>query len=262
MEIKHTNIEIRDIGVEVIPDWATGLPIAVPPSVPVTTQLGIPIVDLPGCVEAHETNNPKNDNLTIDDKRGSLTYCDAGLPSFNPIDYTPNQDLNETPSKVETRQPPAEPEPKPVDTNRPITITPPKTAKVECPNAKQKQEQPVGTVFDNGRKVVVRYELKGNVCTRVVEDVPIPAQIINAIPPAGTVTTTASIALVATTSALVAKPFADILLKVIKPTIKKVVKKIAAIRGKETKVQSKGERIAEQRERNEAIKSLRRVLKR
>ena len=84
---------------------------------------------------------------------------------------------------------------------------------------------------------------------------------MNAIPPAGIITTTASIALVATTSALLAKPFVDILLKVIKPTIKKVVKKIAAIRGKQSKVQSKGERIAEQRDRNEAIKSIRRVLK-
>ena len=259
MEIKPIKIEIREIGVEVIHDWATGLPISVPPSVPVTTQLGVPIVDLPGCVEAHETNNPKNDNVTIDDKRGTLTYCDGGMPNFNPIDYTPNQDLNESPANVETRQPPAEPKLELVDTNK--LITPPIIEKVECPNAKQLQEQPVGTVFDNGRKIVIKYELKDNICTRVVEDIPIPDQIINAIPPAGTVTTTASIALVATTSALVAKPFADILIRIIKPAIRKVVKKIAFIRGKKNKVQSKSERIAEQRDRNEAIKSIRRVLK-
>ena len=154
------------------------------------------------------------------------------------------EDKPKTDTKTETPPPP-----------------PPPPPKVECPNAKQKLEQPVGTVFDNGRQVIVGYKLENNICVRLTENVPIPAQIVNAIPPAGTITTTASIALVATTSALVAKPFADILLKVVKPTIKKVVKKIAAIRGKKPKVQSRGERIAEQRDRNEAIKSIRRVLK-
>ena len=73
--------------------------------------------------------------------------------------------------------------------------------------------------------------------------------------------TTGSIALVATSSALLAKPFADILLKVVKPTVKKVVKKVAAIRGKKPKVLSLSERIVEQRVRNTAIKQLRQALK-
>ena len=95
----------------------------------------------------------------------------------------------------------------------------------------------------------------------MVEDVPIQAQIVNAIPPAGVITTTASIAVVATTSALLAKPFADILLKVIKPTIKKVMKKIATIRKKPIKVLSIKERREEQRQRNLAIRTLRQALK-
>ena len=73
------------------------------------------------------------------------------------------------------------------------------------------------------------------------------------ITPTGTVITTGGIAVVATTSALLAKPFADILLKVIKPTVKKVLKKVAQIRGKKPKVESVRERRAEQRQRNEAI---------
>ena len=55
----------------------------------------------------------------------------------------------------------------------------------------------------------------------------IPDQIVKAIPSAGSITTTASIAVVATTSALLAKPLADLVLKAVKPTIKKVIKKIA-----------------------------------
>ena len=92
-----------------------------------------------------------------------------------------------------------------------------------------------------------------------MRDVPIIEQAINGLPPTGTVITTGGIAVVATTSALLAKPFADILLKVIKPTVKKVLKKIAQIRGKKPKVESVRERRAEQRLRNEAIAKLRSV---
>ena len=73
--------------------------------------------------------------------------------------------------------------------------------------------------------------------------------------------TTGGIAVVATSSALLAKPLADILLKVIKPTVKKVMKKIATIRGKKIPVLSVAERREEQRERNLAIRTLKRTLK-
>ena len=96
----------------------------------------------------------------------------------------------------------------------------------------------------------------GKECIPVKEDVKIPDQIIQAIPSAGAITTTGSIAVVATTSALLAKPLADLLLKVVKPTVKKVIKKIAAIRGKSVKVESLKERRGQQRQRNKAIRIL------
>ena len=52
------------------------------------------------------------------------------------------------------------------------------------------------------------------------------------MPPANVVTTTASIAAVATASALFAKPLADLLLKVVKPAIKKVMTKVQTMLGK------------------------------
>ena len=67
----------------------------------------------------------------------------------------------------------------------------------------------------------------------VKRDIDIPTQIIENIPSAGAVTATYSIAVVATTSALLAKPLADLLLKVVKPTVKKVLKKVAVLTGKE-----------------------------
>jgi len=91
--------------------------------------------------------------------------------------------------------------------------------------------------------------------------VPLPEQIVAGLPAAGTVVTTSSIAVVATASALMAKPLADILLKVIKPTVKKIMKKIAAIRGKSVPVLSVRDRQDLQRERTQAIRALRSVLK-
>ena len=72
-------------------------------------------------------------------------------------------------------------------------------------------------------------------------------------------TATVAVAVTATTSALLAKPLADLLLRVVKPVTKKVLKKIATLRGKKIPVQSASERIAEQRQRNHAVKSLRSV---
>ena len=72
---------------------------------------------------------------------------------------------------------------------------------------------------------------------------------------------TGGIAVVATASALAAKPLADILLKLVRPTVKKVMKKIAKIRGKEPEVLSVRDRQDLQRERTEAIRALKKVLK-
>ena len=101
----------------------------------------------------------------------------------------------------------------------------------------------------------------GNECIQITEKVPLPTQIIAGLPSPGTVMTTGGIAVVATASALMAKPLADILLKVVKPTVKKVMKKIAAIRGKSVAVLSVKERQDLQRERTQAIRALRSALK-
>ena len=52
------------------------------------------------------------------------------------------------------------------------------------------------------------------------------------LPSAQIVVTTATIASVAASSALLAKPLADLLLKVVKPAVKKVIGKVNAILGK------------------------------
>jgi len=90
---------------------------------------------------------------------------------------------------------------------------------------------------------------------------PFLEKAIDGLPPVEAVVTTTTIALVAATAALVAKPFSDLILKLIKPTVKKVVKKVSQARGKPVKVDSVWERRLAQRDRNRAIRALRRALK-
>ena len=40
----------------------------------------------PGCVEAHKDSD-KNQNLKAEDPESTVTYCDAGTPTYYPIDY-------------------------------------------------------------------------------------------------------------------------------------------------------------------------------
>ena len=261
-EIQLGNI---DIGVNQVsnliindtPDWLKTPPAAMPIYPPVTTQVGVPIVNIPGCVESHRDSS-ENQTLKEEDKDGVRTFCDAGTPSFNPIDYDPNrlEVTTKSPPPPPYKAPEAKPPPSPEAPAPPKTDTP----LAECPSRAQELKNPVGKILE-GNKKIVRYETVGKECLPVFENLNIPDQIVQNIPSAGMITVTASIAVVATTSALLAKPLADLLLKVVKPVTKKVVKKIAALRGKKPPVLSAAERKAEQRDRNRAIKVLRSALK-
>jgi hypothetical protein len=250
-------IQIRNLNIPQISDWLNLYPQAVPPIVPVTQNIGTPIVNLPGCVESHPDAG-KSKTLAQDDSNGTMTYCDGTIPSFNPIDYSPEDmtiERSVPPPKVEAPEAPELPK------TPEVPNTQPSTAKVDCPTPSQQAKEPVGTMVRGFRKKVIGYDLIGNECIQRTEKVPLPTQIIAGLPSPGTVMTTGGIAVVATGSALMAKPLADILLKAVKPTVKKVMKKIAAIRGKEEVFLSVAERRAEQRERNQAIKELRSALK-
>ena len=102
----------------------------------------------------------------------------------------------------------------------------------------------------------------GNECVQITEAVPLPQQIVAGLPSGGQVVQVGGVAVIATASALLAKPLADILLKAVKPTVKKVMKKIATIRKKPIPVLSSGERRAEQRQMNHAVRELRSVFPR
>ena len=244
-------INVDQVGIPDIPKWLTSSPPqAIPIYPPVTQQIGVPIIDIPGCVEAHEQDDGKNKNLTGDDPKGVKVYCDGQVPSFNPIDY----DRNKLKYEYEAPIPPVKP-PETSKTETPKTETPPPPGpKVECPTEAQRLKEPVNHI--KGNKIVTGYRLVGKECIQITENLSLPAQIVGNLPNAGAVTATASIAVVATTSALLAKPLADLLLKAVKPAVKKVLKKIAAIRGKTAPVESVKERQDQQRIRSHAIRKL------
>ena len=246
-DIDIRDVEVRDINV---PSWMTNQP-RIPSAPPVTVQVGVPVIDVPGCVEAHIDNKKgTNDKLVEDDSDGARVFCDGNMPSFNPIQYEPENMVIERSAPVPKVNPPEVPAPEiPKDT------APPKVEKeeVECPPPNAPR---IGDVAQNQKERVSGYELQNGICVTLYEDIPWTAQYL---PAPQVAATTAGIAVVATSSALLAKPLADLLLKVFKPVIKKVITKISKIRGKKVKIDSLKERRDLQRERSRAIRTLRRM---
>jgi len=268
--IESTDTNVRPIGVNQIADariFESNVPTVIPPTVPVTEIIGSPIVNMPGCVKVHKENvkNPKNRNkmLVDDDPKGNTVLCDAGAPYYNPAEYdyrgltwqTLNTDSDETPEGIDTGDPPA-PE---IPDAPSAPETPGNTAEgpVECPPPNARR---IGDLNQAGTEKVTGYKLTpdGKICETQWEEISFTEQYLPSVP---IVTTTATIAVVATSSALLAKPLADLLLKVIKPVVKKVLAKVDKIRGKKEKVLSRQERLLAQRDRNRAIMELRKALK-
>jgi len=266
--IQSTDTNINPIGVSEIADariFDGGVPSVIPPTVPVTEVIGIPIVNMPGCVKVHKENvkqRSRNKMLVDDDPKGNTVLCDAGAPYYQPADYdyrglswqTVYSDSEDAPEGIDTGEPPA---PEIPDAPSPPN-TPGETAgKVECPPPNARR---IGDLNQAGTEKVVGYKLTpdGKICETQWEVIGFAEQYLPSIP---VVSTTATIALVATSSALLAKPLADLLLKVVKPVIKKVVTKVKTILGKKEPVLSVRERKEAQRDRNQAIQTLKKAVK-
>ena len=235
--VRNTYVaDIRNVNIRDTRSWLMNPPQAVPIDVPVTVNAGTPIVNMPGCVTVHKENAKKdpssNKNLVNDDPKGQTTLCDAGMPYYQPPDYdyrelfwqTVYQDQEDVDEGVDTDTD--------VDTDFETPGTPeiPKTSdgEVECPPPNARR---IGDRNQKGDEQVKEYKLTpdGKICETIWEPVPAVEQFL---PSAGVVTTTATIATVATASALFAKPLADLILKAVKPVIKKVIGKIQKMMGK------------------------------
>jgi len=267
--IQSTNTIIRPIGVGRIADarvFEIGAPTVIPPVVPVTEVIGTPIVNMPGCVKVHKENvkqRSKNKMLVDDDPKGNTVLCDAGAPYYDPVEYDSrelmwrdlNPESNETPEGIDTGEPPAPKIPDAPPT--PDTNVGGAEGPVECPPPNARR---IGDLNQAGTEKVTGYKLTpdGKICETQWETLSFTEQYLPSIP---IVSTTATIAVVATSSALLAKPLADLLLKVVKPAVKKVVAKVKKLLGKKEKILSLRERQLAQRDRNQAIQALKKAVK-
>ena len=221
-EIRLKGGEIDIIKIPFTPDYLLDPPQAIPIYPPVTSDIGVPIVDMPGCVEAHEVD--ENNMLEGDDPKGVKVYCDGQQPSFNPIEYN-KDDLDFTYEADVPVIPPA-PTPEVETPEIPPTKVP---DEIECPTEAQELKEPIGTLVEGGTEKIIEYRLVGQECISITEEITFVDQIVKGIPSANQVTTTAGIAIVATAAAT-ATP---ILLKVVKPIIKQIFKRVQKLLGKE-----------------------------
>ena len=226
--------QIPDVQNVYIPRWMTTQPTVDYLLPPIVINIGNPIVDMPGCVQAHKDNKQHKTGIPIDkdlvknDSKNAMTLCpDGSYPSYSAMNYEPEQLV----MTYEQKAPPVAPPPEP-DIDTPETPSIPKTDKeVECPGA---QSLRIGAVGPSEKEKVVGHELKENaqgviVCVEIYEDIGIVEAYL---PSAAVATTTASIAAVAGASALLAKPLADLLLRVFKPAIKQIITKVNKALGK------------------------------
>ena len=217
------------------------------PRLPHGVSMALPRVDMPGCVEAH-VDSELQTGLTTNDPDRVAIYCDAGMPSFNAMSYEPHKlqpvFKGSLPKFANTE---AETPDEPEAPFLPIPKQPIHTANTSKAETSSKPQCEEGELLRNGQ------------CIEVVEpEAPVIAQVAEQyLPPLEAVTTTATIATVATVSALIAKPVADFLLKLIKPMIKKIIGKIKKAMGKQTPVRSVRQRRLAQRSRNRVLRQAR-----
>ena len=213
-KIDVPNITIPQFGTNEV--WLNGVPF-VPSNHPsVTTQIGFPIVEIPGCVKMHQDNKdhvtrmPFDHDLVNQDEDGVTTLCPHGeYPSYDAMDYQPEQLI----ITRETPPPPVEPPPTPPEFT-PDAIPETKDEDVACPGPGQLR---VGDVTQSGDERVTGHELSedGKTCVTLYEAT---TAVEKFIPSVNQATNTLAIAVIATAGAT-ATP---IILRIVRPILKKL----------------------------------------
>ena len=232
-KIDIPNITIPQFGTNEV--WLNGVPF-VPSNHPsVTTQIGFPIVEMPGCVKMHKDNQdhvtrmPFDHDLVNQDEKGSTTLCPHGeYPTYDAMDYQPEQLI----ITREVPPPPVEPPPTPPEF-KPDAIPEAKQENIACPGPGQLR---VGDVTQSGDERVIGHELSedGKTCVTLYEDT---TTVEKFLPSVNQTTTTVAIAVVATAGAA-ATP---LLLRIFKPVITKLWKTLQKKLGKKIEPPTRAE---------------------
>ena len=237
MTIPRINVKEVDIPNIYLPDWMSRQPNVEHLVPPVVLNIGNPIVDMPGCVKMHRDNQYHNNGLPIDrnlvenDSDRAMIVCDAEVPSYDAMNYEPEQLI----ITRETPPPPVEPPPDVEPPEVPPTGDLGKKEDVPCPGPGNLR---VGDLTQSGDEKVIGHELSpdGKTCVTLYEATSVTDKYL---PTPNQVTTTVAIAVVATAGAA-ATP---LLLRVVKPIIKKLTTTIQKKLGKHREL-SKSEIVA------------------
>ena len=236
-QINVPNIVIPKFGTNEV--WLNGVPFVPNNDPPVTLQIGFPIVEIPGCVKMHKDNKdhvtrlPFDKDLVNQDEKGSTTLCPHGeYPTYDAMDYTPEQLI------IQRETPPPEVAPPP-------EIDPPELPdtgdiggkeEVACPGPGQLR---VGDITQSGDERVIGHELSadGKICTTLYEPT---TAVEKFLPSTNQATTTLAVAVIATAGAA-ATP---LILRVVKPILTKIWKTIQKKLGKKVDMPTRAEIIA------------------
>ena len=207
MEIPE--IEVQNVGIPRIP--APGITNYVPHTevYPFILHIGSPIVDIPGCVEYHpdSAKNRETPNLKEEDSQGTRVLCDGQYPSYDAMDYTPEDLLIQVDTPPPVVEPPPEIDPPEVPPTGDLG-----NKEIECPGPNNLR---VGDLTQAGDEKVVGHEIQGTTCVTLYEPTTVAEKFL---PSANQASTTLAIAVIATAGAA-ATP---LLLRLIKPIIKKL----------------------------------------
>ena len=225
-------INIQSITIPQARSWMYQIPAVPNNDPPVTLQLGFPIVELPGCVESHQDNKINSSNLPLDrdlvndDPNGVTILCPNGeYPSYDAMNFEPEQVVPTAPAPPPPVAPPA-PEIPPTGDLGVETETP-------CPGPSQLR---VGDVTQSGDERVIGHRLleDGKTCETLYEPT---TTLEKYIPPVNQISTVTALAVVATAGAA-ATP---LLIRIIRPVVKKIWATIQKKLGKEVKRPSMSE---------------------
>ena len=203
--------EIRTIGISPIRPWSAQPTLSVPNAPPVTVNIGVPIID---------------------------------LPAFDPLDYRGEEVVVDPEPVLPRPEPTTPPAPK---VPPPAAFKLPKAAVDQDPRCPPLRAKEVGTLVQNGEKRISGYEIQDGKCVVLFEEIPLPEQVIAAIPTIPQVTTVGVSAVIGVGAGMCTPA----LLRIVKPTIKNIVKKIQAVEGKTFKRLSVFERRKAQRSARE-----------
>ena len=224
--IHNNNISVPNV---TIPNWQVYQPTVDHLVPPVVLFIGNPIVDMPGCVKAHQDNQyhksglPVDKNLVDQDPDKAMIVCDAEVPSYDAMNYEPEQLLITRESPPPVVSPPPDVDPPEVPPTGDLGAD----EEVACPGPGQLR---VGDLTQAGDEKVTGHELSadGKTCITLYEPTSAAEKFL---PSANQASTTLAVAVIATAGAA-ATP---LLLRIIKPIIKKITDTVKKKLGKDVK---------------------------